>query len=285
MTRRIALLGGLGVAIVGVSVFFVSQWALAGQKVHANRHCSQAERPSLDEVNHAGFDRLLQKYVDRDGFVDYTSWKASRSDLAALDAYLGHLGCVNLRKATTREAKLSFWINAYNALTLRGILREYPTSSIRNHTARLGYNIWKDYLISVDGTYYSLDDIEHRILRKMGEPRIHFAVNCASIGCPPLVNRAFTAENLSAFLDANASRFFSRPSNFRTDPSSSTVYVSSLLKWYGSDFAASPAEQMRKLKRFFPNPDVLGWIDAKPIRVRYLTYDWNLNDQKRQTGR
>jgi hypothetical protein len=219
--------------------------------------------------------------VDDRSLVAYAKWKDNADDLKALDQYLTRMGCVDLSKNASKDDQLAYWINVYNALTIRGILREYPTTSIRNHTAKLGgYNIWKDLLLWVDGKNYSLDDIEHKILRKMGEPRIHFAIVCASIGCPPLANRAYTGKNLNSQLAANARRFFAQPANFRADGRSRTVYVSELLKWYGTDFAATPAEQMKVLRPYFPSPDGLGWIDASGLTVRYLDYDWSLNDQR-----
>ncbi|MCP4172364.1 MAG: DUF547 domain-containing protein [Fuerstiella sp.] len=112
----------------------------------------------------------------------WRAWHSSAVDIRALDRYLS-TGRAN---QTTKNGKLAFWINAYNAATIRGILREYPTTSIRNHTARLfGYNIWKQLQLYVGNKAHSLEGIEHQVLRKMNEPRIHFAIVCASIGCPP----------------------------------------------------------------------------------------------------
>ena len=150
--------------------------------------------------------------------------------------------------AATREAKLAFWINAYNAVTVHGILREYPTTSIRNHTAKLfGYNIWHDLQLYVGGTAYSLDTMEHQILRKMSEPRIHFAIVCASIGCPRLLNEAYTADRINEQLEINSKDFFARAQNFRYDQSKKQFYVSAILDWFGEDFGNSQAEQLRRI--------------------------------------
>jgi hypothetical protein len=279
MMRKKLLWGLTGGAVVVAAALVICQFVMAGTKVHVGGPCTAADRPSVAEVDHSAFDALLQKYVDDRSLVAYAKWKDNADDLKALDQYLTRMGCVDLSKNASKEAKLAYWINVYNALTIRGILREYPTTSIRNHTAKLsGYNIWKDLLIWVDGKNYSLDDIEHQILRKMGEPRIHFAIVCASIGCPPLANRAYTAKDLDSQLAANARRFFAQPANFRADERSRTVYVSELLKWYGTDFASTPAEQMKILRPYFPSPEDLGWIDAG-VTVRHLDYNWGLNDQ------
>lgn len=239
-------------------------------------------RRSLDQVEHAAYDRLLQQYVDDEGLVAYARWKATPADLRALDDYLAGLGAVDLSAAASEPARLAFWINAYNALTLKGILAVYPTRSIRQHTPLLGgYNIWRDLRLWVDGQRWSLDDIEHGILRPRGEPRIHFALVCASRGCPPLRNRAYTAESLEADLADNTRRFFARPANFRADPPLQTVYVSELLspRWYGQDFAPTPAEVIRRLRPYFPNAGQLAWLDEPDVVVGFLEYDWSLNDQ------
>jgi hypothetical protein len=279
MRKRVFwVLGGAVVAIGSVAA--VAHLALAGGKVQVGRPCADADRPSLAGVDHAPFDVLLHKYVDGRGMVAYAAWKANADDVQALDDYLARLGCVDLHKPAPKAARLAFWINAYNAVTLRGILREYPTSSIRNHTAKLGgYNIWKDLYLWVDGGNYCLDDIEHKVLRKMGQPLIHFAIVCASHGCPPLWHRAYTAAGLDLELAANARRFFADPANFRADPANATLYFSQLLQWYGGDFAATSAERARRLRPYLPSPDGLGWVEAGNVQVKYLDYDWRLNDQ------
>ncbi|MCI0460108.1 MAG: DUF547 domain-containing protein [Gemmataceae bacterium] len=270
------MLPGFGM-VLAIAVF-AGGGLLAGSKVLVGRPCTEPDRPSVGKVSHDAFDTLLQKYVDDHGMVTYARWKENTKDIAALDEYLESLSCVDLASPAATEERLAFWINAYNAVTLKGILREYPTTSIRNHTAKLaGYNIWKDLCLWVDGKEYSLEDIEHKVLRQMGEPRIHFALVCASRGCPPLANRAYTAAGLVEQLTANARRFFAQPTNFQTD--SRTVHVSQLLKWYGTDFAATPVEQLRLLRPYLPSAENLTWMDRGSFPVRYLDYDWALNDR------
>jgi hypothetical protein len=253
--------------------------AAAGSKVQIGQPCNQPDRPSLAEVDHSSFDWLLRKYVDERGLVAYARWKAGADDLRALNEYLTRAGSVDLNKAAPKSAQLAYWINLYNALTLAGILREYPTSSIRNHTSRFGgYNIWKDLLIWVDGRQLSLEAIEHSILRKMGEPRIHLALVCASRGCPPLWNRAYPAEGLDQQLTANGRRFLARPENFRAAAGSREVCISKLFEWYGTDFAATPAGQLQALASMLPAGT--GWVTQRGVRVCYLDYDWSLNDQR-----
>lgn len=259
--------------------------ALAAHLTRARVHVGgqgTGERVALDRVDSSAFDGLLQKHVDDQGLVAYRRWKNSPADLQALDGYLARLGNVDLNAPASREARLAFWINAYNALTLKGILMDYPLKSIKERVSYTpgSYNMWRDLLLKVDGADYSLDNMEHDLLRKMGEPRIHFALVCASRGCPPLRRRAYAAADLDRQLTENARRFFSRPSNFAADPDDRSVRVSELLSWYGTDFAPTAGEQVRLLRPYFPAPEKLNWLDNPGVLVEFdLKYDWLLNDQ------
>ncbi|MHB8901415.1 MAG: DUF547 domain-containing protein [Thermoguttaceae bacterium] len=234
----------------------------------------------LDQVDHTVWDRLLKKYVDQDGMVNYAAWKASETDHAALKAYLAALGQADQDAKTTKDGELAFWINAYNALTVHGILEVYPTSSIRNHTAKvLGYNIWKDLLLPVGDKKYSLDAIEHEVLRKLGEPRIHFAIVCASIGCPRLRNEAYTPAKLEAQLADNTRDFLGRPKNLQIDLANRRVQVSSILDWFGKDFAPTSRKALASLAEYMPDEATRHLIASEDFSVSYLDYDWSLNKQ------
>ena len=234
----------------------------------------------LDRVDHLTWDRLLQKYVDRDGMVDYDAWKASQPDREALKQYLGTLSAADANSRTTKQGKLAYWINAYNALTVQGILDVYPTSSIRNHTAKLiGYNIWDDLLLPVGNQKYSLNQMEHEILRKLGEPRIHFAIVCASIGCPRLLNEAYTPEKLEAQLAENTRDFFARKKNLQVDLAGRKVRVSSILDWFGEDFGPTPQKALASLAQYMPDEPAKDLIGREDFSVSYLDYDWSLNEQ------
>ena len=234
----------------------------------------------LDQVDHSTWDRLLTKYVDQDGMVDYAAWKASETDRAALKQYLAALSQAAPEAKTTKEGKLAFWINAYNALTVHGILEVYPTSSIRNHTAKvLGYNIWKDLLLPVGDKKYSLEAIEHQVLRKLGEPRIHFAIVCASIGCPRLRSEAYTPDKLEAQLIDNTRDFFARQKNLQVDLANRRVQVSSILDWFGKDFAPTPQKALASLAEYVPDEATKRLIASGDFSVSYLDYDWSLNKQ------
>ncbi|MBX3413734.1 MAG: DUF547 domain-containing protein [Pirellulales bacterium] len=257
-----------------------------------------AERVPVTQLDHSEWDALVKKYVDGRGFVDYSGWKASAADRQALLDYLGELSRADVplpdppiplnqlppkRDEKLHAAILAYWINAYNALTIEGILREYPTDSIRNFTAEYwGYNIWQDLLLPVGETRVSLDEIEHARLRPLGDFRIHFAIVCASRGCPPLRNEAYTPERIEDQLSAQARRFLNDVRNFRYVVESENkkyIHWSPLLAWYSDDFGPDRATQMHRLSK---------WIDDEETRritvnpdtfVQRNEYDWGLNDQ------
>ena len=268
----------LAVIVCGLSVPPGVVFAKAPQ----GKQWPASQQVSIDQIDHSRFDRLLQKYVDADGYVNYKAWKASATDRRELVTYLGELGRASTTKTATRQAKLAFWINAYNALTIEGILQEYPTSSIRNHTAKLwGYNIWKNLPLLVGNGQYSLEQIEHEILRKMGEPRIHFTIVCASVGCPRLLNRAYTTTNLESQLTLNTRDFFSRSQNLRADTARKTLDMSSILSWFATDFGKTRADQLRYLREYLPS-NAQSVATHPGVSVSFLDYDWSLNDQARK---
>ena len=250
-----------------------AQLRTAGRKVPAN------QRVSIDQIDHSTFDQLLGKYVNEDGEVNYAGLKASATDRQALQQYLNLLSTAEPKIQASRNAQLAFWINAYNAVTLEGILAVYPTSSIRNHTKKLGYNMWKDLKLLVGDTQINLEDIEHKILRKMNEPRIHFAIVCASVGCPRLLNQAYTAQQLEQQLAVNASDFFSRSRNLKFDNSRNQLQLSAIMDWFGSDFGSDQNAQIRKIYPYFPD-SIKSAVQRGGYRVSYQDYDWNLNEQK-----
>ncbi len=276
-----------GIAIgclVLIAVVSARTVCLAGPTITVGRNVPAANRVAVGEIDHSAWDALLKKYVDDRGYVDYAKWKASASDQKSLDDYILQLSAAAFPAGATQEEKLAFWINAYNAVTVKGILREYPTTSIRNHTAKLyGYNIWKDLQLLVGGNAYSLEGIEHEVLRKMGEPRIHFAIVCASIGCPRLLGEAYTAERVDDQLTLNAQAFFADPTKFKADPRSGNIQVSPILDWFASDFGVDAAAQMKTIAPYVP-------AAAQPlaksgrVRVSYLDYDWGLNDRSKAGG-
>ena len=271
----------LSVTLVLVVSTILAPACCAGNKVNVGRSWPADQQVSMDQVDHSAWNALLSRYVNDQGLVNYTAWKAAPADIAALEGYLQALSQAIPQQRASRDATLAFWINAYNAVTVRGILREYPTKSIRNHTAKVfGYNIWNDLLLTVGNRQYSLNQVEHEVLRKMGEPRIHFAIVCASIGCPPLRNEAYEAKQVGAQLSDNARRFFASRRNFAYDPAKNQIWVSSIMNWFAGDFGGDTAAQMARIAPYLPDDTARKLATSGNASVTYLDYDWKLNDQK-----
>ncbi len=268
------------IASILYSLFCGPLTIYAGSTVFVGREIKEADRVSVSKIDHAKWNSLLKQFVDSEGAIDYGGWKSDFDAVTELDTYLNHLSSADIFATDAdKRQQLAFWINAYNALTVKGILREYPTSSIRNHTAAMfGYNLWKDLKLRVAGSAYSLDDIEHKILRKMFDPRIHFAIVCASNSCPKLRNEAYAAEDLDEQLTNNAKDFFADETKFKHDPSSPTLQLSSILDWYGEDFGKDDSAKLKAIAPYLPD-SARPLAESGQAKVDYLQYDWSLNDQ------
>ena len=148
----------LAIALL-ISCTFFSE-AVQAQNVVVGNPVPQGQQVSIDQISHESFNQLLQRFVNDKGQVNYGQWKNSAAATQALDSYLASLSSANPQLQSNRANQLAYWINAYNALTIKGILREYPTSSIRNHTSETGgYNIWKTLFLPVGNQHYNLDSI------------------------------------------------------------------------------------------------------------------------------
>ena len=271
--------GCVGLAVISV-LYATSADSVRQRKVVLGRAWPAAELVSIETIDHRDWDRLLQRHVDEAGNVGYSNWKETPADVLALDAYLNNLSRANPVLDAGREARLAFWINVYNAVTIRGILREFPTASIQNHVAHVwGFNIWRDLLLHVGERNYSLGQIEHELLRPLREPRIHFAIVCGSKGCPRLLNRAYQSSDLEQQLRENSLNFFADPQKLEYDSSTGKLRLSPILKWYAKDFGESQAEMLETIIPYLPDR-VSGQLpDKRAVRTDYLDYDWNLNEQ------
>lgn len=226
-------------------------------------------------VDHSKFDRLLSAYVSDEGFVDYAGWKGK--DVRTLRRYLAQMSGINASTLSRRE-QLAYWINIYNALTIDGILQFYPLKSIKEKASYIGgFNIWDDYPVLIRGESYSLNHVEHEILRKMDEPRIHFGIVCASIGCPKLRNEAFTGAKLEMQLEENARDFFSHSRNIQIDVKRKQVRLSSIMKWFKEDFGKTAAERMAFVAPYVSDPAQRQLLESGEASLKHLKYDWGLN--------
>lgn len=234
---------------------------------------------ALFDQEHSAWSALLTRYV-REGVVDYAGLK--RSGLAALDDYLGSLQsvCPGHYDRWTREQQLAFWINAYNAYTVKLILEHYPLKSIRSIGLLPGAAFRERFipLEALRGKVLSLNDLEHEILRKdFSEPRIHFAIVCASRSCPELRSEAYRAKILDAQLTQAARRFIADPSKNRFDAGARTLKLSSIFDWFREDFERS----FKTLPAFIANysePALAAALaSGQQPRLEFLDYDWSLN--------
>jgi uncharacterized protein DUF547 len=264
---------------IAIAATVAIAWRESHPMVLVGRPWPASERVAIGDVSHQAWDELLHRYVDADGFVDYAGWKQSAEDSRRLEDYLAALSRADEITDATVEQRLAFWINAYNAVSVRGILREYPTSSIQNHVAHVwGYNIWRDLKLIVGDRRYSLGEIEHAVLRKMNEPRIHFAIVCASRGCPRLLNEAYSAERLEEQLSRNTFAFFADSTKCSVDAAQNELQLSPILNWFAADFGTSTPAVLQRIADWLPeSAQVIA--RSKDVRVKYFDYDWSLNDQ------
>ena len=244
---------------------------------------------------HAAWSALLKKHVAviDGGRASQVRYAAMAADRAALKAYLDSLSAVSAAAFSgyRKAQQMAFLINAYNAHTVELILTRYPQLDSIKDLGSLLQSPWKRKNIALLGSTMSLDGIEHETLRARGrydDPRIHFAVNCASVGCPPLREDAFTAERLDAQLDEQAQRFLSDRTRNRWNTITKRLEVSKIFDWYGDDFRqgfrgiASPAAFFARYAEQLADAAAdRERIRAQTARVSYLDYDWALNDVPR----
>jgi hypothetical protein len=176
------------------------------------------------------------------------------------------------------QEEVAFWINAYNILAIEIVARNYPVASIKDIGSLLR-PVWKRRAGTIDRRLVTLDGIEHRTLRPLGDPRIHGAIVCASLSCPPLRREPYRAENLDAQLDDNVRRWLADPrKGVAVDPGAGTLRLSSIFKWFAEDFEAQGGV-LAFVERYGPEEArALVREQGARVRIRHLEYDWSLND-------
>jgi hypothetical protein len=237
--------------------------------------------------SHDLLDQVLQEHVDHKGQVDYAGLLQSRS---LLDAYLDSLGQYSPRSHPARfptpAHQLAYWINAYNAFVLRGVIDAYPVASVKDIMLFNGFFNRKEFMAG--GEPLTLDHLENKIIRPLyQDPRIHFAVNCGARSCPQLERSAFTAADLDKRLEAALKRFAGDPGHVRLE--GQTLYLSKILEWYGRDFVDFfPADRPNPPQR----PAIVNYLlpyvppemarhlqEPAGMKIEFNEYDWALNDQ------
>ena len=228
-------------------------------------------------IDHGAWEHFLERYVQRDesGVNRIAYRRVSAADKQALGRYLARLAATPI-SLFNRDEQLAFWINLYNALTVKLVLDHAAVKSIRDISpGLLSVGPWGRKLVRVEDATLSLNDIEHRILRPIWrDPRIHYAVSCASVGCPNLMRTAFTGENADELLDRGARDYVNNPRGARIE--GGKLIVSSIYRWYRKDFGGSDAGVIEHLKRYAERELAagLGALD----RIDDDAYDWGLND-------
>jgi hypothetical protein len=257
--------------------------------------CIVAAPRSAATFDHEYVDyaKLLHDHL-RGTRVDYAKL---RSERAALDAVVAQFAAPSAAEfgGWTRDQRLAFWINAYNVFTLRAIVDHYPIRSAtftlqpRNSIRQID-GVWTTLTWQAAGRTLTLDDIEHRILRpEFNEPRVHFAINCASVGCPPLRPEPYRASTLNARLDEAARRYLASERGLTVD--GHTIRVTKILEWYGEDFVARFApnaagepdridQAIRAIVEQFGPAPAAELARNPSTKIKFLDYDWSLNDIK-----
>jgi hypothetical protein len=262
-------------AIVLLSCFLGSVLLLAP---HAN---------AAFDHSHSALETLLKRHVVwiNDGHASEVDYAGIKREQPALKNYLAEVAAVTPQQYSgfSRNERLAFLLNAYNAYTIDFVLTRYPSLESIRELGSLFSSAWKKRLFPLLGENRSLDEIEHEMIRKPGDfddPRIHMAVNCASVGCPALRDEPYTAARLDEQLDDAVDRFLSDRSRNRADGKG--LWISKIFDWYAGDFekdagsvAAWLAPHAAKLS---DDPDVRAGVAAASLRIRYLDYDWALND-------
>ena len=220
------------------------------------------------QVSHQLLNDVLHSSV-KDGLVNYPEIQSDER----FAAYLGLLDRVNPFALSTERDRLAFWINAYNACAIQGILDGYSPKPYIGW-----YRYFKSHTCGIGGSRLNLSDLEHEILRKQfHEPRIHFAIVCASSSCPKLPSSAYNAIQIDQQLDQAARAFINDPTRNRFDRKQRIAYLSKIFDWFENDFASSAGSVLQFVARYVHDVDLARELTPDVYRIAYLDYDWSLN--------
>jgi Protein of unknown function, DUF547 len=222
----------------------------------------------------AAWARVLEGFVDPRGEVDFAALAARRGDL---DAYLRHVAATPLDTLHGREEKLAHMINAYNALSMYNVIESGIPAS---HAGLAKVRFFALRKVTIGGTAMSLYSFENDVIRPftraIGEPRVHFALNCSALACPVLPRTPFRPSTLASELEREARAFFARPQNFRADAAARTVWLSEILNFYPEDFVPDHGRNLIDYaNRYAPTPVPIDWA------LRFTPYDWTVANSRR----
>lgn len=254
---------------------FTSLEAWFAPKAELDSRWLPSDPAATERVDHSAWDWLLKAYVvsGSDGINRVAYARVTAVDRQALADYIARLAATPVTKLNRAEQR-TYWINLYNALTVQLVLGHYPLGSIRDAAVKGGP--WKSKLVTVEGVPLSLDEIEHHILRPIWhDPRIHYAVNCASLGCPNLQPTAFTADNTERLLEEAARAYVNHPRGVDV-ADDGRIIVSSIYVWFEEDFGGSDKAVIRHLAGY-AEPDLRQRLSGRSS-IDAHRYDWSLND-------
>ncbi|MDP5218350.1 DUF547 domain-containing protein [Ruegeria sp. 2205SS24-7] len=258
----------------------IERVALPAPEPLAAQTWTPAAAPPGQRVNHGAWNSFLQTYVaaDERGVNRVAYAQVTDRDRARLDGYIAQLQGVEPSRLT-RDQQLAYWINLYNALTVDVILENYPVDSIRDITdGALSFGPWDRPLVVVSGRTLTLNDIEHRIIRPTyKEPRIHHALNCAAVGCPNLMDRAWQADTLERDLAAAERAYVNDPRGVRFDDNGRLI-LSKIYIWFREDFGPNERAVIAQISQAAA-PELQARLRENP-RVRAYKYDWALNERR-----
>lgn len=219
-----------------------------------------------DQPDHSILDGLLQQYVSSSGKVNY---KGLKTKVDVLDSYIAELRAHAPSSDWSRNAKKAYYVNAYNAYTLKFVLVKYPLKSVKDASFS-GKDIWSVKLVKLGDKTYTLGQVENDILRRMKDPRIHFAINCASYSCPRIWNHAYTEDNISSRMTKLTREYINNPKH--NTISAKKVQLSKIFDWYKEDFVKEGQTLIDYLNKYSEVK-----IDAN-AKIEYLPYNWSLNE-------
>jgi len=249
-----------------VAAMIFTTW-MAHDSIDPRQTFAQEEKSSID---YSLWANVLKNYVNEEGLVDY---EGLLNDRSRFDQFMALVESADITVLNPTELK-AYWINAYNAITMKVILDKYPVKKIILVNFGL---VWKKGRKAAQGKY-SLEHIEHKILRPLGDPRIHFAINCASIGCPKLPQKPFYPLTLDEQLDHETVRFINDEEKVRIDRDQNIVFHSAIFDWFAEDFLRVAPDILSYIERYIHEAD-RQYIDENEVRVKAIKYDWNLNKQ------
>jgi hypothetical protein len=265
------------------AIFIIATGLVAG---------AQGQEMEKESFDYSDYTQLLQKHVDDSGMVSYAALTAEPETLHTFLQSMAKLD-PDIYENYSKSDKIAFWLNAYNTCTLEAIIDNYPIkpSFFRSrlypkNSIRQIPGVWNELTFDVMGRKLTLEHIEHKILRKQFiEPRIHMAMVCAAIGCPPLRSEPYLGEKLTEQLDDQARKFLANPDKFRIDRQEAVLYLSPIFKWFAEDFVVKYSAKGKGesavpdfLRGYLSESDAV-FVGSGKFKIKYLKYDWTLNEQ------